>query len=97
TTGFMRFGRGIYASSTSSRAHDSSRNNIPSVNRALILATVVLGNMYKLRQPNPQLTSPPQGYHSVIGEIGASLNYDESAVYTESAIRPRWLVIYRPV
>ncbi|KAF8183438.1 hypothetical protein BJ912DRAFT_976584, partial [Pholiota molesta] len=40
------------------------------------------------------LTEPPPGYHSVIGEPGVDLNYEETVVYHNDAIRPAFLVVY---
>ncbi|KAE9387033.1 ADP-ribosylation [Gymnopus androsaceus JB14] len=93
-TGWGRFGRGIYTTSTSSKANDYSDNKSPSSLRAILLNQVVVGKQYKLLYNNVTLTKPPPGYDSVLGEKGGSLNYDELVVYTNDAIRPSFLVMY---
>jgi hypothetical protein len=62
--------------------------------RAMLLNYVVLGKPFKLQHNSPNLSSPPLGYHSVIGEPGAHLNYEETVVYTNAAIRPGYLLVY---
>ncbi|EPS92982.1 hypothetical protein FOMPIDRAFT_93797 [Fomitopsis schrenkii] len=50
-------------------------------------------------RPGPHrvtLTQPPARYDSVLGEPGAELNYDEAVLYRNEAIRPLFLVIYKP-
>jgi len=61
----------------------------------MLLNRVVMGSMVKLTANDESLTSPPAGYDSVVGEPGGDLNYDESIVYNNDAIRPLFLVIYR--
>ncbi|KXN81923.1 hypothetical protein AN958_03408, partial [Leucoagaricus sp. SymC.cos] len=95
-TGWGRFGRGIYTSSTSSKSNDYSQNDCKSKLKAIILNKVVVGKGYKLTHDLTTLTSPPQGYNSVLAEKGGSLNYDELVVYTNDAIRPSFLVMYEP-
>ncbi|GBE87737.1 hypothetical protein SCP_1104140 [Sparassis crispa] len=94
-TNFGRFGAGIYTSATSSKANDYAVNSGGSPYKAMFLNEVVMGKGIKLTRDNVSLTEPPVGYDSVIGEPGGSLNYDESIVYTNDAIRPMFLVIYR--
>jgi len=89
------FGRGIYASSTSSKSDDYSTNKVSSPNKVIILNKVVVGKGYKLLRGSTGLTGPPAGYDSVLGETGKSLNYDEVIVYSEDAIRPAYVVVYR--
>ncbi|KAG9030064.1 hypothetical protein FRB95_004598 [Tulasnella sp. JGI-2019a] len=91
---FSRFGQGIYTSATSSKSDDYSVNLSTSPYKAMMLTTVVVGRGHKMLQDSTKLQAPPQGYHSVIGEKGGSLNYDEVVVYHNDAIRPAWLVIY---
>ncbi|KXN81212.1 hypothetical protein AN958_05727 [Leucoagaricus sp. SymC.cos] len=95
-TGWGRFGRGIYTSSTSSKSNDYSQNDCKSNLKAIVLNKVVVGKGYKLTHDLTTLTSPPQGYDSVLAERGGSLNYDELVVYTNDAIRPSFLVMYEP-
>ncbi|KAG8990702.1 hypothetical protein FRB94_013171 [Tulasnella sp. JGI-2019a] len=91
--GFQRFGQGIYTSTASSKsefyAGDGSQYG------AILLTNIVVGNGYKMLVDDQSLTEPPPGYHSVLGEVGVRLNYDETVVYDEDAIRPSWLVIFR--
>jgi hypothetical protein len=65
----------------------------------MFLNKVVVGKGIKLRNDQPNLTEPPAGYDSVIGEPANSshnsmLNYDELVVYKEEAIIPAYLIIY---
>jgi len=93
---FSRFGNGIYASSTSSKSDDYTENRgVLSPNKVMILTKVVVGKGYKLLRDKPNLTAPPPGYNSVLGETGKSLNHDEVIVYKNDAIRPAYLVVYR--
>ncbi|KAJ3720500.1 hypothetical protein FB446DRAFT_323999 [Lentinula raphanica] len=93
-TGWGRFGKGIYTSSTSSKSNDYSTNECRSPLKAILLNKVVVGKGCKLTQDNVSLTAPPLGYDSVLAEKGGSLNYDELVVYTNDAIRPSFLVMY---
>lgn len=95
-TGWGRFGKGIYTSSTSSKSNDYSHNDCQSSLKAILLNKVVVGKGCKLLQDNTTLTSPPSGFDSVLAEKGGSLNYDELVVYTNDAIRPSFLVMYEP-
>ncbi|KAJ7888787.1 hypothetical protein B0H13DRAFT_2252732, partial [Mycena leptocephala] len=95
-TGWGRFGKGIYTSSTSSKSNDYSNNDCSSSFKAILLNKVIVGKGCKLTQDNVSLTAPPAGYDSVLAEKGGSLNYDELVVYTNDAIRPSFLVIYEP-
>ncbi|KAE9399605.1 ADP-ribosylation [Gymnopus androsaceus JB14] len=93
-TGWGRFGKGIYTSSTSSKSNDYSHNECRCSLKAILLNRVVVGKGCKLLQDNVSLTAPPRGYDSVLAEKGGSLNYDELVVYTNDAIRPSFLVMY---
>ncbi|KAI0056239.1 ADP-ribosylation [Artomyces pyxidatus] len=93
-TNFGRFGAGLYTSATSSKANDYVSEQGQSPFRSMLLNNVVLGKTVKLTTSDTSLTQPPRGYDSVIGEPGGDLNYDESIVYTNDAIRPSYLVIY---
>jgi len=97
-TGWGRFGRGIYTSSTSSKSNDYSKNDDSLVSdwKALLLNKVVVGNGKKLFNDDTTLTEPPGVYDSVLAEVapGGSLNYDEVVVYNNDAIRPSYLVMY---
>jgi hypothetical protein len=94
-TGWGRFGRGIYTSSTSSKSNDYSENiGTASEWKALLLNKVVVGSGHKLMQDDTSLTEPPPGYDSVLAEVGGALNYDELVVYKNEAVRPSYLVMY---
>ncbi|KAL6078970.1 PARP catalytic domain-containing protein [Balamuthia mandrillaris] len=94
--GRNRFGQGLYLSSTSSKANDYTNNCLMSGGyRAMFLCYVVVGKGWKILQDSPSLPGPPKGFHSVLGEVGSSLNYDEVIVYTEEAVYPAYLIIYK--
>ncbi|KAF7312710.1 PARP catalytic domain-containing protein [Mycena indigotica] len=95
-TGWGRFGKGIYTSSTSSKSNDYSHNECSSNLKAILLNKVIVGRGCKLTHDNVALTAPPTGYDSVLAEKGGSLNYDELVVYSNDAIRPSFLVMYEP-
>ncbi|KAF8896052.1 hypothetical protein BD779DRAFT_1667918 [Infundibulicybe gibba] len=95
-TGWGRFGKGIYTSSTSSKSNDYSQNTSTSPLKAMLLNKVIVGRGCKLLHDNTTLTTPPPGYDSVLAERGGSLNYDELVVYVNDAIRPSFLVMYEP-
>lgn len=92
---FLRFGRGIYTSSVSSKADDYTVTPPISGYRAMLVARVVLGKGYPLKLTSQSLLGPPSGYHSVLGEVGVHLNYDEQVVYNNDAVRPAYLVVYK--
>jgi len=94
-TKWGRFGRGIYTSATSSKSNDYiTGTTVPY--KAIFLANVAVGRASIQYTDNPNLTQPPAGYDSVIGQPkqGGSLNYDELIVYTNDAIRPSYFVMY---
>lgn len=92
---FKRFGKGIYTTSCSSKADDYTANQDDISNlRALLLSRVVVGNPYRRQQNATGLTEPPPGYHSVVGEPGIDLNYEETVVFHNDAIRPAYLIVY---
>ncbi|EKM52567.1 uncharacterized protein PHACADRAFT_261065 [Phanerochaete carnosa HHB-10118-sp] len=90
-----RFGSGIYTSSTSSKAYDYVQERGGSRYSALLLNEVVAGNPLCLTDNCSSLKRPPSGYDSVQGVPGTDLNYDECVVYTDAAIRPVYLVLFR--
>ncbi|PFH48378.1 hypothetical protein AMATHDRAFT_5871 [Amanita thiersii Skay4041] len=92
---FRRFGTGIYSTSCSSKADDYSQNTSPKAKlRVLLVNRVVVGRPYRLRRNAISMTEAPPGYHSVIGEPGEDLNYEETVVYSNDAIRPAYLIVY---
>ncbi|THH31281.1 hypothetical protein EUX98_g2930 [Antrodiella citrinella] len=96
-TNFGRFGEGIYTSATSSKANDYVVSLSSAATRAILLNYVVMGKTIKMTSNQSDLKEPPTGYDSVVGEPGGDLNYDESIVYDNDAIRPIFLVIYEDV
>ncbi|KAJ7067356.1 hypothetical protein C8F01DRAFT_1247736 [Mycena amicta] len=91
---FRRFGNGIYTTACSSKADDYFTGVAHSPFRAVLVNRVVVGTSFN-RQYNAQdLIEPPNGYHSVVGEPGGDLNYGETVVYTNDAIRPAYLIVY---
>ncbi|KAF5370433.1 hypothetical protein D9615_009748 [Tricholomella constricta] len=93
-TSWGRFGRGIYASATSSKSDDYSKSASHSRLTGMFLSKVVVGRGFKTLVDLPLLTAPPPTFDSVLAETGISLNHDEVVVYREDAIRPSFLVIY---
>jgi len=94
---FGRFGAGIYFSSTSSKSNDYNANTAHVLGgaKSMFLFKVIVGKGMKLHSDNPNLKSAPPGYHSVLGEVGGSLNYDELVIYNEEAILPAYILTYK--
>ncbi|KAF9444467.1 hypothetical protein P691DRAFT_778246 [Macrolepiota fuliginosa MF-IS2] len=92
---FRRFGTGIYTTSVSSKADDYIQDvNGNTAARALLLNRVIVGNPGRLTRNATNLLSPPTGCHSIVGEPGVDLKYEETVVYNNDAIRPAFLIIY---
>ncbi|KAK6996515.1 PARP catalytic domain-containing protein [Favolaschia claudopus] len=62
--------------------------------RAVLLNRVVVGNPLVRHHNAEEITELPFGYHSVVGVPGADLNYGETVVYANDAIRPAYLIVY---
>lgn len=101
-----RYGRGIYTTCTSSKAADYSRTTPSNPLRAVILNDVVVGKGAEIAGDMPNMTEPPSGYDSVLaipskrlhrGGAPRGLNYDETVVYNNSAIRPMFIILYLPL
>jgi len=60
----------------------------------MFVATVAAGRAYCTHEAELDVTRPPDGYDSIVGEVGANLNYDELVVYNEAAALPRFLLVY---
>ncbi|KAF5338813.1 hypothetical protein D9758_012064 [Tetrapyrgos nigripes] len=88
------FGKGIYTSTTSSKAALYSRNVQVSKYNAILLNHVAVGRMFKTNKADNGMTRPPKGHDSVCGLPGTELKYDETCVYNDDAIRPVYLVLY---
>ncbi|KAJ6544998.1 hypothetical protein DFH09DRAFT_1172433 [Mycena vulgaris] len=91
---FRRFGKGIYTTGCSSKADDYFRGLPDSSFRAVLVNRVVVGNPWNRQHNAEELTEPPTGYHSVVGLPGGDLNYGETVVYRNDAIRPAYLIVY---
>ncbi|KAF5370447.1 hypothetical protein D9615_009724 [Tricholomella constricta] len=55
---------------------------------------VTTGKPLNKRKNGTTLTGPPPGFHSVVGNPGIHLNYPETVVYDNDAIRPAFLIVY---
>ncbi|KAH8112675.1 ADP-ribosylation [Phellopilus nigrolimitatus] len=94
---FSRFGRAIYTTACSSKADDYCKPTHPDAKkRFLLLNRVLVGREFRTKENSTHLLQAPSGYHSVTGEPGGHLNYEETVVYNNDAIRPAYLVIYEP-
>ncbi|EKM52988.1 uncharacterized protein PHACADRAFT_99581 [Phanerochaete carnosa HHB-10118-sp] len=90
-----RYGKGIYSSTTSSKAAGYSKNGQPSEYKAMLLNNVVVGRTHETNDAMSRATSPPKGYDSVCGlPSDGGLKFDETCVYDDDAIRPVYLVLY---
>lgn len=92
---FRRFGTGIYTTSCSSKADDYVVNTANrSDYRVMLVSRVAVGRAAKRKTNATELTGPPTGFHSVIGKPGTHLNFQETVVYSNDAIRPAFLIVY---
>ncbi|KAH7925823.1 ADP-ribosylation [Leucogyrophana mollusca] len=92
---FKRFGHGIYTTACSSKADDYSYNASEDARfHVMMVSRVVVGKPYRRYRNAPDLVKPPPGYHSVAGETGWDLNYEETVCYGNDAIRPAYMVVY---
>ncbi|KAF7378241.1 PARP catalytic domain-containing protein [Mycena sanguinolenta] len=91
---FSRFGTGIYTTECSSKADDYSSGHPDPGFHTVLVNQVVVGNpLVQLRNARG-ITEPPSGYNSIVGVPGADLNYGETVVYDDNAIRPVYLIAY---
>jgi len=81
------FGQGIYTMTTSSGADEHVKTSSNSQFKAVLLNDVILGNVKELEENDPQITRAPSGYDSVVNKF-------TTIVYSKSATRPIYLVIY---
>eukprot|EP00005_Dracoamoeba_jomungandri_P007468 CAMPEP_0174269538 /NCGR_PEP_ID=MMETSP0439-20130205/41405_1 /TAXON_ID=0 /ORGANISM="Stereomyxa ramosa, Strain Chinc5" /LENGTH=182 /DNA_ID=CAMNT_0015358377 /DNA_START=1346 /DNA_END=1894 /DNA_ORIENTATION=+ len=91
--GWLRFGQGIYLSSTSSKSDDYSHITEGGY-KALLVIKVLVGKGKKMYEGDSTLRAAPVGYDSVLGEVGQELNYDELVVYDEAAVLPIAVILY---
>ncbi len=90
---FTRFGKGFYLAPNSSKCHDYTQGIVDY--RVMLLCTVAPGNKYTVQNDQKTLTAPPQGYDSVYGAKGGSLNYDEIVLYKSESILPKYAIVYK--
>ena len=90
---FKRFGMGMYLAPNSSKCHDYTQGCHG--HRALLLCDVAPGRKYMVKQDEMKFKRPPQGYDSVYGQSGGSLNYDEIVLYNKDAILPKYVIMYQ--
>ena len=61
----------------------------------MIVASVAAGKAFVTQEGELKVNDgPPAGYHSIVGEPGKALNFDELVVYTEEAAVPESLIVY---
>ena len=87
-----------YSAFPSTEADTYAKNHrIHSHQHAIIVCTVVRGNVNQLYAADHSLTSPGAGFDSVEGverDKGGAINYKEIVVYREDAIIPRAVIMY---
>ena len=91
--GFQRFGHGFYLAPHSSKCHDYTQGT--HIHRAMLLCDVLPGKKHVVQTNQTHLVAPPQGYDSVYGQPGGSLNYPEIVIYDEASILPRYIIFYQ--
>ena len=89
---FQRFGDGFYLAPNSSKCHDYTQGH--DKYRAMLLFNVAEGNKYIVQNDQTTLKAAPQGFDSVYGQRGGSLNYDEIVLYKSEALLPTHFVVY---
>ncbi|KAK0205006.1 hypothetical protein DFS33DRAFT_1382907 [Desarmillaria ectypa] len=91
---FQRFGKGIYTTSCSSKADSYFRDaSEGSPFRMVLVNRVVVGKPRRVHH-NRHRNLSPSSYDSLIGVPGEDLNYEETVVYANEAIRPAYLLVY---
>jgi len=58
------------------------------------MGRVVVGKALEMRENATDRTNVPPPYHSLVGKPGRRLNYEETVVYSNDAIRPAYLIVY---
>jgi len=94
---FQRFGPGFYFTSTSSKSNDyngGTNTGLGGNYKAMFVCKVICGKVKKLYEDETSLTQAPNGFDSVVGEVGQDLNYDEVVIYKEEGCIPSYLIIY---
>lgn len=90
---FQRFGRGFYLAPNSSKCHDYTQGAFSY--RALLLCEVCPGKKFPLSKNNRSCEGPPSGYHSIHGQVGGDLNYEEIVLPRADAILPKFIIVYK--
>lgn len=95
----LRYGHGLYFSATSGKSNDyaweAERWRAGRAWRCMLVASVAAGRAFCTHEGELELdVLPPDGFNSVVGEVGANLNYDELVVYDEAAAIPEYLLVY---
>lgn len=62
--------------------------------KVMMVCKVIAGRPYHSTQNLQDLKSPPYGFHSVQGDPGQQLNYDELVVYEDRAILLTYIILY---
>lgn len=79
----------------STEADDYSKNTLSYARRkTLLVNSVIVGRTCNMRYNARHLQQPPRGFDSVTGTPGGDLNYEETVVYENDAIRPAFLIVY---
>ncbi|EDQ99282.1 uncharacterized protein LACBIDRAFT_316769 [Laccaria bicolor S238N-H82] len=82
-------------STTSPEADDYIKNTDKAGTlRVVLVNRVIVGKPYEQCRNATNLVQPPSGYHSLTGTPGTNLNYEETVVYSNDAIRPAFLIVY---
>ncbi|KAI5064602.1 hypothetical protein GOP47_0021272 [Adiantum capillus-veneris] len=71
--------------------HSSSEVNQYKV---MMVCRVLAGRPYHTTRNLQHLKGPPDGFHSVQGDPGEKLNYDELVIYNDCAILPAYIILY---
>ncbi|KAJ7113254.1 hypothetical protein C8R43DRAFT_1040087 [Mycena crocata] len=95
------FGKGIYATSVSSKAAKYAKSARGSKYKVVLQNWVAVGKSYCPTGPLPNYTSPPSGYDSVYGTPGVTtlgpnrraLAFDETVVYATLAMQPLYILV----
>ena len=102
----LRYGRGLYFSSVSSKSHDYNASserlqNAPKGKkrrfRIMLICSVALGKQFRTQETRLPLDDvyPPIGYDSLEGVTSpGGLNYPECVVYDERQVIPQYVIVY---
>ncbi|CAM9759190.1 unnamed protein product [Laminaria digitata] len=97
---WLQYGQGLYFSSSSGKANDfaastEKRAGNGRTRRCMFVVNVAAGNAFSTYEKGlPEKWCPPQGYNSVVAEVGPNVNYDQLVVYDEAAALPTHFVVY---